>query len=285
MKLIVLKNLQSGFFSNFCNVVTWLVEADKVGGMDISVEWDRDCGGSWSYGHGENVWNLFFLPIGRSGSAYEETVVVSRNEEFLYKHFGGHERKCLRDQTSTGAVTTLEALADAYRKHVKILPAVTAKVEAFVWKHFSCRRRVIGVHIRHPWHYYDTLSNTADSEDVDFVLKALDPQQDRVFLATDMQHVADRFLSMYPGLVVVQEGVLRAGPCEQQIHHAAPESQRGPHLAEQVLVDTLLLSKTETFYGKVSNVSYGVKIFNPGIQFVLHEKGYRNLPDVVVRSK
>jgi hypothetical protein len=277
-RLIRVRNRGCGFFSNWNQVLGELVDAD-IEQNDVSVDWVEPITNGWVYGlPGQNVWNELFLPVATwHGPPWTGEDVRSHDAQFPWHRTGGQNRDTIRSWGTPEATDTLRALHRSYVASVILQPGLLSHLWR-VWSPLSGCRRVVGIHHRHPWHYYDTKSDSLTWEDIERIIKweGLEPEKgDRVFLASDLQHTIDWAKKTWPDLIVAQDDVDRAPPNVPEYHSSNPPAEkRGPRLAYQVYADVWCLSRCSRFYGKVSNVTLGVQIMTPTIDFQLAERGW-----------
>jgi hypothetical protein len=87
----------------------------------------------------------------------------------------------------------------------------------------------------------------------------------RVYLATDVDTVADAFRLAFGDRLIIQPSVMRSSN-EHQFHEVATNGDI--RWAEQVLIDALALSRTDAFLHIVSNVAIAAGYINPSVRMV-----------------
>jgi hypothetical protein len=98
---------------------------------------------------------------------------------------------------------------------------------------------------------------------------------DRIFLATDDAGAAEAFKRTFGARLIVQENIRRTLPARREIHFA-DWGEVSLSDAEDVLVDTMLLSRCNLLVHASSSVSTMASILNPNLTLVRHYEAVKN---------
>jgi glycosyltransferase involved in cell wall biosynthesis len=301
-----------GFFSVFNTYMSHLVWGMKDGRCAFVVpDWDvkrllarhgRPLT-SFCYGRPEdgNVWLKLFEPVfGLSPSQLNDPATLS-SRAAPPMHVWNEAREPLLTHVNAAELYKrpwftqwrLEYHA-ALRRHVRLQPFLSARIENFVRQNF--RKTMIAAHVRHPSHAIEQpggkLANAAA-----FMarIKALvaelnlstSPNSDwGIFLATDQEAVVQDFVRAFGRRVVFyptatrtsledtarflqlsREEQLKEG---RQVQHvaAADMSLWSSKLAEEVICDAYTMARCDHLVHAVSNISTAVSYLNPGCRLV-----------------
>lgn len=267
-----------GFFSNFNMVMSHLVESLHHGGVrSVRVDWDVAqllenshfaAGHNFPYGcAGDgNAWEHFFkqpcaaapsLPASTTHS-FADMGITHLNAHYLYQSGNRWRRK----------------YHAAYRRHIRVQAHIGQKVVAIHSERMS-GRYCIGVHARNLAHRVEQFSGEEITfetyrEKIDAALAGTRGDA-AIFLATDVEEIAEQFRAVYGDKVFTQPGVTRlegaqTGEFNHQLHHRNPHP--GLKLGEDVLIDCLLLSRCDMFIHGVSNLATAAGYINPALRMV-----------------
>jgi len=158
-----------------------------------------------------------------------------------------------------------------FRDYIRVKPAIVARADALYEARMAGHYRV-GVHCRHPTHDIECLHRMPSLARFIAAARALLPA-DRswvVVLATDYEPAVAAFRDAFGEKLIVQAGVMRAAAAsDEQIHHEAGAPSVA--LAEQALVDALLLARCDAFVHVTSNLATAVGYMNPHSRMVYCE--------------
>ncbi len=255
-------------------------------GLEPYVYWNSVCP-YWTkngYRQTRNAWEYYFQPVSKL-TLQDVTALPAVQLETMSI-----------DQL-TAALTTTEVAAssqylgklipelwvnDSQRAYIHKLiehylvidPTVLQQVEDFARDHFT-GSKVIGVHLRGMEKYSDlhyTLRGYLPIEyyykEVDHYLKQYPTAQ--IFLASDSETLSRQFIDRY-GRKVIQSGAQRSSGNSGAIHL----NQHDAKLGAQVLVDCLLLAKSDILIHGISNVASAACYFNPDMPHIDLYQAYR----------
>jgi len=180
-----------------------------------------------------------------------------------------------------------------YRQHVHMNPAITNKVNS-VYDRNLTDTYSIGMHVRHPSHAIEQPGQKIAHFDkfIQLARQQLAKKQKeigsnwKVFLATDQDRVVRYFREEFGEHLVTVADIARTTEEQDQqfdslskqeqmkegfqIQHrmASDHNRWSTHLAEEVCVDALLLSKCNSFIHTTSNVATAVSFMNPAVEMI-----------------
>ncbi len=201
-------------------------------------------------------WNKFWVPFHKSVISHSQTYITKPDER--------------------------ERFSKLVRKYVKIKPHFLAKVDNFYMKYLS--KNTLAVHIRgldmrtffNPyrklhkltppiWMFYRTIN-----------MKLKEGDYDTLFICSDDQELVDKFLQRYSKqnmkkrygreIKVVVNPSFKAGSYEA-LHLSKRHKVSRLQLAEEVLIDCLLMSRCKYLINQWSNVPNFAAVFNPNLKF------------------
>ena len=268
---LVIRNRDSGFFSNFNAVVDCLVHrVGRAGVAAVRVDWrapERHSQFPYGTEADGNLWDAFFEPLSFPSfpartvetDTFMNFAMTGRNAYGFYKLRRGWRQQYHR----------------AYSKYVRPKSRILDKVERIHWSGLD-GHYCVGAHWRHSDHDSENLFRIPDPEVFIARLRKLLPgdRSWRVFLATDNQAAVSAFEGAFGDRLVVQPGVSRAeGRSETQFHHG--HSDPSTALGEEVLVDCLLLARCDALLHVTTNIATAVGYINPDLKMIYCEAPYQ----------
>jgi glycosyltransferase involved in cell wall biosynthesis len=182
----------------------------------------------------------------------------------------------------------------AYQDHIKLAPTLDSEIESFVGKNFG-DKFIVAAHVRHPSHAIEQPGGrvAATNYYINEVRNQIARQGLRemddswgVFLATDQDKVTRQFVEAFGEKVFFFSDVRRtrdeedeaylSGSAEAQGHQvqhivAANSENWSTRMAEEIIRDATVMSRSNVLIHIVSNVSTAVSYMNPDIKLVLAE--------------
>lgn len=184
---------------------------------------------------------------------------------------------------------------ECYKRYFQPKKHIVKKVDA-LFKTKLEGAYLIGVHPRHPSHGIEQVSGKAPPLEKYFELvqQSLEKAyalslRPKIFLATDQETTLSRFNEEFPGLVVTQMNINRIQPAQDihfnsltkeeqmkegfQLQHiiASDPNEWSTTLAEEVIVDAMLLAKCDELIHITSNVATAVSYMNPKVKMIYCE--------------
>ncbi|MBW1789095.1 MAG: hypothetical protein JRK53_21190, partial [Deltaproteobacteria bacterium] len=236
----------------------------------IEVDWCIKSveGSHFSYGRPEdgNLWLHLFEPLPFPGNRrclsrrinwYVDNSITWKHAYHLYH----------------GDPSWLVRYNRAFSEYIRLRSHISRRVKAFYDEQMA-GRHCIGFHIRNALHRSEMPGNVMPGIE-DFVDKAnaiihAGNSKPVVFLATDVVEAVEIFSSRVQAEVIVQPGVERESRASgRQLHHS--HSRPSTKLAEDVLIDCLLLAKCDVFVHITSNLATAVGYMNPNLSMIYLE--------------
>lgn len=154
------------------------------------------------------------------------------------------------------------------KKHLKIKPHILEKANAFEEQYFK-GHKVLGVHVRSgDLHDRPYLPFTYYKHKTDIYLEK--ENYTKIFVTSDQQHSIDNFKKEY-GDMVIEYPTFRYPPEGSNYYIIHPEIDIRPNAGylrgEDILIESLLLSKTDFLFKTTSNVSTFTLIYNPDLDY------------------
>ncbi|MDO8483137.1 MAG: glycosyltransferase [bacterium] len=211
----------------------------------------------------ENMWEYYFEPLKND---------VRRRYPDLYFNVRPY-----KDALSSENKTHLELFNQVIKDRVRIKQEILGKAEAYLQEHFT-NKKIIGVHFRGTdvWKSVGGMTNNifrkAYPEEYFPVIDGLlENGYDNIFLATDEEAVYLQFKERY-GLKLLSYSKHRSTDKRVIVHYLTEKQSATKYaftkkeLGEEVIIDCVLLSKSDFFLYGDSNVSTVVKFFNAYMQ-------------------
>jgi hypothetical protein len=316
--LIVLARPGCGFFSLFFQVVGQLERCRRAGTVPL-VYFNRQCT-YWceaGYRGARNAWEYYFEPV--SARRITDLVDASLGQLESATIWAFTPRDTASPAAvAPAAVGTIKLPAhvvasDRYpqrlvpylwrmsarrrrtlhrviREGIRIRPEVTSRVESFYEANLG-GREMLGVHIRAResshgrtvWAKGGFLPLAVYLAEIDRYLDGHSTAA--IFCASDSQPALDALAERYGSRVLQCEGVTRLDADEeasgQGLHLLDPERAHKGRLGEDVLVESLLLSRCDYLVHDPSNVSRAATLFNPDLPHTdVYRKYGHAFPDI-----
>ena len=292
--LLILPRMH-GFFSLVFQAVGQAHLAEKAGQVPV-VYFNRHCP-YWSdagYQGARNVWTYFFEPlsdvaVGDLFSADRARLESGTVDDFQALAQGS--RVVVTDLypdvveyfSPLGVNFDRNFVHGLMKKFVRLKPALRAKVDDFHQAHFGSQR-VLGVH-------YRGIEKTQGAFKDGVVLRRTPGLKQaflremgrrigaepglRVFVATDSVQFLEEAKDAFGEAVFCREARrLESNDEAVGLHFSAEARTHGPMLAEEVLLDALLLARTDFLIHGVSNVSNAALFLNPRLRHLDIEVKY-----------
>src|SRR3989338_413921 len=183
-----------------------------------------------------------------------------------------------------------------FRKYVRIRESILNEVECFSQQYFT-NKIVIAAHVRHPSHAMEQINKTMPDvnlyiDKIHRLIKAKDFSNNNcvVFLATDHEATIQlfqkhfgrnlTFVSVVPRTTLEQDAHFSLLSREEQLcdghriqHRLALDPNNwDTRLAEQVIIDMLLLAKSHYLMHVTSNIATVVSYVNPQVNMIYCEE-------------
>jgi hypothetical protein len=255
----------NGFFTNFNTVLDWLAFGDEHG-LEVGVDWRHDrTDGGWDFHYGEgrdNRWEAFFAPLPPPPGALPVDI------NWTPTLGGFRSYRLYRALETGGGGETLRRLNAAARRHVRLLPHLQRRIDDLARQFEGCT--MIGAHLRNPLGSRGCYSFIPQIDvflrEIERTVRAIGPHRDwKIFAASDREGLIEAVAERYPGRVLRQPDVLRAGPDAAAEIHAAPHSSHDR--GAEVIVDGWLLSRCAHLVGVQSAVGLAACVLNPELRF------------------
>lgn len=179
-----------------------------------------------------------------------------------------------------------------FKKHISLKDDLNSEIEDFAKTNFD-DYFVVSAHIRHPSHSMEQPSGRLPTvevfkEHIERELKTARESQKkplRLFIASDQESVIEYFRIHFPEIIVtthasratkMHDAIFeKADAIEKQkegyqIQHimASDSSSWSVKMANDVIIDTWLLSRTQVFIHITSNIATAVSYINPNVKMV-----------------
>jgi protein O-GlcNAc transferase len=173
---------------------------------------------------------------------------------------------------------------DLISRYIHIRPAIANKIDDFYQRYFS-DSFVIGVHMRGTersqevtgWYGMPHLDENVYMREVDRILKQFPDA--KIFLATDTKTTVEKFCSRYQDSLLTYDA-------QRADDGNSPHLQfGGSELGEQVLIEAILLSKTDFLIHGISNVAFAALCFSPDLPHLNVYLKYGKSGEIKVRLK
>jgi len=307
-KYMLIGGNQAGFYSNFFKVIQNINQAEAEGLIPFVV-WLGGMYGCVKEHAGiksENVWDYFFEPISdvpikklfpkiKMGS-YGNTIFDYPNVFYAKKgrmsQIEGEPDKlwepglppavCLNNMSYEMRVY----INNIIKKYIKVKQYIIDKVDAFYNRHMK-GSYVIGVHLRlcHGGWHPTTLGVDPIKHCKISIKKCIEEAPDaKIYVTADNNNSIKQIRKEFGERVFFKKDITQRDRNEsyrlfnksRKQHSVCMRDKKffiGPLPAEEVLVESLLLSKCNVFVKGVSNVAVGVGCWNPDLK-VIHYPHY-----------
>ena len=151
---------------------------------------------------------------------------------------------------------------NTYRKYFSVSSIIKDKVNMFYNNHMK-NKKVLGIHVRGTDHYTDGLLL-----DSNYYMSKVDEElalnnYDKILLCTDEAKKVEDFKNAYGDKLIYHNDSIRTN--EKSGIHYGVGLQNPYKMGEDVIIESLLLSKCNFLLRGVSNVTNAAMIFNPYI--------------------
>lgn len=312
--VIVCLSRRVGFFALFFQVLGHIYQSEQENLSPI-VFFGSSCL-YWSpngyNGHGDNAWEYYFEPVSdlkieeifqeplerlkhASIHEYSQADITHNPPEIYEGELGGTIRVPDHVKVTNcwasfdpGQETIHEDRRTVFHslitRRIRIVPNIQQKIEQYYSQNFA-DSMVIGVHMRGMersvevmgWYQKPHLNEKAYMCEVDRLLKK--SPNAKIFLATDTQTTVDKFRSRYPDKLLTYDS-------KRSDEGQSPHLQfGGAVLGEQVLIEAILLSRTNFLVHGISNVAFAALCFNPQLQHLDVYSKYGKSGEFIIRAK
>ncbi len=257
-----------GFFSCFFAVLNHLSWCEK-NNVRLIVNWGKNShyyqdGG---YNGSTEPWEYYFYPV--SGITCHEALRLHKRSR-AWRHKNRAPDKSAIPQTLCtyrGYKKTLEKPYRRYihsiiKKYIKIKPQISQKIDVFYDQKIR-NRPTVGIHLRGTDKQIEVTpvsAKTICDAANELAASLIDPQ---FFIATDDARLLEQAKSLLNGPVVTYDSFRSTDG--NPIHMGKNDHNR-VSLGEEVLIETLLLSRCDKFVHTRSNVSSAALFFNPELE-------------------
>ena len=193
-------------------------------------------------------------------------------DDEIYTRFWGPDNSSIDD--TPDAKKRAKELIDRY---IKLQPWVQKKIDTFYDTHFN-NKITIGIHLRGT----DKKKETVPIDPLLIFAKAnkiaslIDSKSVQFFVATDEQQLLDLAYIHLKGPIVAYDSIRSTDKSPLHLSNNLPKAQLG----EEILIETILLSRCHIFLHTHSNVSTCVLYFNPELLHILFDS-----PTIEFRAK
>jgi hypothetical protein len=290
--VIVCLSRKVGFFALFFQVLGHIYQAEQEGIIPL-VFFGGNCLYWSDHGYGgfqDNAWEYYFEPVStltiedifeeplerlKYASIYEYSRAnITHNPP---EHYTGTLKGSIAVPTNVTVTNCWAAFDpgqqeihedrraifhDLIHRYIHIRPRITRKIEDFYQQNFK-NFTVLGVHMRGTersqevmgWYRKPHLDENIYMREVDRFLKQ--HPKAKIFLATDTKTTVEKFRERYPDRLLTYNA-------QRADEGNSPHLQfGGAELGEQVLIESILLSKTCFLIHGISNVAFASLCFNP----------------------
>ena len=286
--LLILPRMQ-GFFSLVFQAVGQAHLAEKTGAVPV-VYFNKHCP-YWSdagYEGARNVWEYYFEPLsdGRVESLFavpKETLEGLSVAEFTELSAGTRITATCRYPdvieygSPIGVSRQRSFVHGLLKKHLRIRPHIHRKLDEFCAAHFSTRP-ILGVHYRGVEKAHgkkkDWVVSRKTADLKAFYLKEMSRYMRKhpsakIFVATDSREFLEETRALF-GEAVLFLNATRLEKSEEAVglHFREEAKTQGPLLGEEVLLDALILARTNFLIHGISNVSNAALFFNPQLRHI-----------------
>lgn len=245
----------AGLFSNFVKTLHHLNYCQKNAITPV-VYWGSTSHYYQADGwHGKtNVWEYYFQPV--SELSYQPG-------DLIHTRFWGPDNSSI-DNAPDEKIRAKE-LIDTY---IRLQPWIEEKIDAFYATHFK-NKITIGIHLRGT----DKKIETQPVDPLLIFAKAnacaarYSPESVQFFVATDEQRLLDLAHIHLKWPVIAYDSIRSTDESPLHLSKELPKAQLG----EEILIETILLSRCNLFLHTHSNVSTCALYFNPELNHILFD--------------
>lgn len=264
-KIFVIKMDNAGLFACFFSVLNNIAWCEKNGSIP-SVYWGKQSlyyEPTGYHGMKDNVWEYYFKPI--SHISYKTTTKKSKTRS--WQSYRAPDQSGIPGPMSPHYDLILDPvyrqkMHNYIKRYITINSWILDKVDAFYTKQMK-DTKTIGIHLRgtdkHLEVKYD--STIKDICQAANMLAASIATQYQFLVATDEESLLQQAKKLLNGPVIAYDSYRSHNG--KPIHESKEHSYNRAKMGEEVLVESLLLSKCDAFVHTRSNVSTAVLFFNP----------------------
>ena len=263
-------NKGAGFFFCFMGVLNNLAWCERNNRTPI-VFWDhRSLYYEKNGYHGaHNVWEYYFEPV--SEASYDPSAPV-RN---TYDAPDGSGIKQLKANSLCSYYSEGQQRKIAHalvKKYVKIKPYIQEKIASF-YRTKMAGKKTIGMHLRGTDKRAEIKPVSIETMCSSANALAKNYSGCQFLVATDEKKILQKAARLLQGQVIYYDAYRSSNG--KPVHGKGQRfnSMNKARLGEEVLIETLLLSKCDMFLHSCSNVSSAVLFFNPELPHILFENG------------
>ena len=255
-----------GLLANILHLLEVLMRVPPT--TRFSVSWKLTAGEvGFRYGSpGQDVFEQLFAPIG-----VDATASMRKAEVALDLALWGNGKDRLKGLNKH---IQRHAYNRVFLKWLKIVNERILRDVEDICKLYMQNRFCIGVHRRTPNKGVANCQSDGEAPDLQSFIKLVRKQladhtalPTMIFLATDDILTVDAFKDCFTSLLHVREDVQRTTAYETEVHYRA-WGQLSVKDAEDVLIDTLLLSKCDVLIHASSSVSTVASFINPHMRLI-----------------
>lgn len=258
MGLGIIKSTEAGFFSNFRGTVYTFHKCNNLG-LTPYVQWDS--GVYLNKERGSNWWEYYFEQIGD----------INDNDKRVLQHDMSWNRQDITRALSHKLIN----------QYVKIKPHITEKVNNFWGDNFSPDDNVLGIHLR----LTDKFNCTDHGEPISGKPVSIDEyikhaklyvernKNVKIFLATDSVDGIHKMKTVFGDKLCYRDDVTRSTGVISVHHGMGGDNYKK---GEDVLIDCLLLSKSDYLFKGISNVAVCALFFNEKLEHFNLNEYYNN---------
>jgi len=274
---LVIGARREGFFSNFLHTIDRMIYCDKHDLTPV-INWETD---NFLYADKSitesNCWKYYFENINNHNLDnipdydYTKEFTMPPYVEYSFRDIPHHQHII-----DLNTFDSKREFVNKYISKIKIKKHIQEKINKFVDKNFK-GYKVLGVHVRGTDKWADVPGGNqihSRFENYDsLVLKEVE-SYDKILICTDSKRALLHFKKKYNNVVYYNS--------HRMINHTGDSIHftRGSYsTGEDVLVESVLLSKCDKIIMTDSNVSLAALYFNPTIPFV-----YKSYEDLSIKN-
>lgn len=257
---------KAGFFSNFLGVLNHLRWCEKNKKIPV-IYWDKVS--LYYTGEGfngsKNSWEYYFEPV--SNLRYKEGDKIIRS----YCSPDGFQLSWLScDCVLICDIDLRKSMHRIIKKYIKIKKIITNKIINFYQKYMQ-ERKTIGIHIRGTDKVHGKGKEAPYIPLSKFIKIAEKFPDYQLLIASDEYAIIDELVRKFGKRVIYYDA--HRSSDRKPIHSNENSNFNKAQLGEEVLIETILLSKCDIFIHAASNVSTAVLFFNPELPNIPIVKG------------
>lgn len=206
----------------------------------------------------DNVWEYYFEPV--SNLSFQQGDIVHWKPRFPGGPFIGFD---IQDYSRNFNNDFRKYMNSVIQKYVKVKKHIVNKIEFFFEKYMR-GKKILGVHVRRT-------NKITESPlfDINVFLKKASSYVNKgyyIFIASDEHAVVEKFTKQFPGRVIFYNShrSFDSSPNYHPDYHGRDRKDPlNAILGEEILIETILLSKCDLFLHSYTNVATAVLFFNP----------------------